>query len=350
VKDRVVESSPGSLDAARTATSISNIQWRLDALGVVCTPGMGLANAILTASTPNGGGKTRVLLAEGTWDFVSGLTIDQDNVELIALSPANTFFRARTAGALPMLTVTGDYFRIQGVTFVDQSLGTSPALYIRGNYATVDDCISLEGRGISIAPVGSGRCDGVVVRDCLFGTASTGSIDITGTCNLCQFEGNRFLATGSINVNSALVTNTVIVGNSLVSPGTINYPFGYGTVDVGNTPSGGPLSGTFTLANNQVAQADVGATAVWNVSKTYGVTLEYSLYRGNTPDIETGLLHLAMNSAECTVTPSKGTTSSSPGVTFYGAVSAGFAYLQYTTTATGFAATLRLSVVQERNY
>lgn len=337
----------GALAAYRAANSARFMDSQTSALGFVITPKTSIADAIASVSgTIAGSSGGRILLTEGTWDFpTGGITIAGDNIEIVALSPGNTFFRSRSA-TQSIVTITGDYVRIQGVTFVDQ-VHTYPAVHVRGNYATIQDCVFLEGLGVAIEPVGSGRCDGVAVRDCLFGLASTGSITLTGNCDICQVEGNRFLATGYISVNSPLVTNTLITGNSLASPGAIYYPFGYGTVAKANSAI--LIQPSATLADN-TANADVSVNFYWPVATTYGVSIDFALYRGATPDIETGRLELVINSAECLVYMDAVTTTVNPGVTFSGVVVAGVAYLQYTTTATGSAATLKLTVTQERLY
>lgn len=335
----------GGLAAFRAANAARFANAQSGALGFVCTPKMSIQEAINSVSgTKAGAFGRRILLTEGTWDFpATGVTIDRDGIELIALSPGNTFFRAGSVNK-SILTITGSWFRVQGITFVDQA-GVYPAITVTGSYGSIIDCKMQYGLGILIS-----AADGVSVRDCLFDTSSTGDLIVSGASDQCQIIGNRFLAPNrSIQLTSTAVTNTLIVGNTLAPSGYIAYPPGGGTIASGNFPAENYLRSTFTLADNTVA-ADVSASVSWNTATVYAVSLNFALYRGATPDVCTGRLDIAINGTDCEVYMDAVTTTTDPGVTFSGVVVAGSAYLQYTTTATGAAATLRFTSAREATY
>lgn len=347
VKDRVSKPAPGALDAYRAQATQALVQKRLDGLGVVCTPDMSLNDAILAATSSKGTDGGRVLLAEGTWDVgPGGLTIDRPGVQLIALSPGRARLRQTRTSSPALLTVMAENVRIEGLELGTFGAG-APCVQVRANNCTIENNTFLVGYGV----VAAGTTDYLCVRNNDFSSLHNAAVvSIQGDCDDPLIIGNRTRNISAyINITSTTCYRAVIVGNSLAPTGAIYAPFGYGHVVTGNTVGQNDLA--FTLADNTAAATDVSNTYIrWPVANVYGVTLKYSLYRGATPDIATGNIDLVMNSAECLAYVDAVTTTVSPGVTFTGAVSAGIATLQYTTTATGNAATLRLSVVQERNY
>jgi len=103
---------------------------------------------------------------------------------------------------------------------------------------------------------------------------------------------------------------------------------------------------TYTLTDN-VAATDVDATnLIWS-DALHGVIIDYILWRGATPDVETGRLLLAFGGLgvpQCDQTSV--TTVVDPGVTFTAVLVAGDIFLRYATTNTGFNATCKMTLVE----
>lgn len=339
--------SAGALQAFRAAAAARVASTTDAGLGLVITPKTSIRDAIATVcGTKAGASGRRILLSEGTWDFpTGGLTIDRDDVEIIALSPNNTFFKQNSRASTPMLTITGAHVRLQGITFGTFS-SSAPAVEVQGTNVLIDDCRFLIGIGV----LATGTTSGLCVRNCEWmGTANAAAISISGTCLDPQIVGNRFRQiSGVVNISANTVLRAVVVGNSFSPTGMIYAPFGYGHVIDDNSAAWNATS--YSLADNTTA-ANVSSTyARWPVANVFGVSLDFSLTRGATPDVLTGRLDIAINSADCIVYMDAVTTTVSPGVTFDGNVSAGYAYLRYTTTPTGSGATLRLGPPKERTY
>lgn len=339
--ERLFPLAGGSFMAQQAASVAATQDRSLASLGVVMTPGMTFAEAISLASNQKGA-SGRIFVGEGVWDVgAAGVNVSTEGLEIVSLSPGRTFFRRTTASATPLVNVLATGFRIQGVTFL--CTGTlSAAIEVRSTNAIIDDCRFTLGVGVTTAGTSSGLC----VRNCEWGTAANAAaITITGTCYEPQIIGNRFR---NLNAVVYFATNAaiggLIVGNSFASGGAITVPAGFGTVVVGNNVDGGASS--YTLTDNTV----LGTIMAWPIGATYGASLDFSLYRGATPDITTGRLDLVMNSAECLVSMYAVTTTVDPGVTFIGTIVGSNAELQYTTTATGNDATLKITKIQERNY
>jgi len=106
--------------------------------------------------------------------------------------------------------------------------------------------------------------------------------------------------------------------------------------------------GSATLANNTAAPADADAVDLAWPDTTRGVRLRYCVSRGASPDVQTGHIDIAISAgaAEAIVTDYPTPTTVAPGVAFFGAVAAGVATLQFTTTPTGDDADLRY-VIEE---
>lgn len=342
--DALFTPNAGALQAFRAAASSRAIVAANAPLGLVITPKTSLREAIArvsgTKATALG---RRILLSEGTWDFpVDGITIDREGVEIVALSPGSTFFKQNARGSSPILTITGARVRVQGVTF-ETNTALQFAIDVQAQNVIIDDCRFTLGRGIAASGTTSGLC---VRHNEFTSTASPTVLTVLGTCQDALIVGNRMR-----NADAAFDLQTceraVVVANSFAPTGSILVTPGLACVVVGNTV--GVNAASYTLADNTIA-GTVSSDLRWPVASVFGVNIDFALYRGATPDVCQGRLDLAINSTDCTVYMNAVTTTVSPGVTFMGIVSGGYAYLQYTTTPTGSAATLKLGPPKERYY
>ena len=86
----------------------------------------------------------------------------------------------------------------------------------------------------------------------------------------------------------------------------------------------------------------------WDASSFRSVTMTFTLTRATAGDtaVETGTLRVVINESECLCYNDSLWTSIVPNVAFIGAISGGTAYLTYTTTSTGYNATLSIQSVE----
>lgn len=104
-----------------------------------------------------------------------------------------------------------------------------------------------------------------------------------------------------------------------------------------------------TLLDNQASQTNVDAALSWDVDTFYAVRANYSLKRGTSPrTVESGTMDIVMNTVECLCMVMSLTTSTDPGITFYGSLVGTTASLQYTSTSTGQNATLSITSLETR--
>lgn len=348
VGDRLFPNSGGSFQAQRASVVSSEQRRATSALGVVMTPDMTLEQAIALASDQKSAGG-RIFVSEGVWDFnAAGSSIAVSGLQIIALSPGKAYFRRAVTPTGSMLTVTGSSTRIEGITFID-TLGSKSAIDVQADNVSIERCVF---SNVYLAIETSASISGLVVWDNRV-DANRGFdwLLIGAACTLARIIGNTILAANkSLYAFSPGVINSSFVNNVHAPTGSISIAPNAGNVDAANVPEAN-ADLAFTLTNNTASPTDVDASVLaWPVATYYGVTLNYSLYRGATPDITTGRIDLVMNSAECLAYADYQTTTVNPGVLFYGGVAAGVATLKYTTTATGNDATLKISEVQVRAY
>jgi len=104
-----------------------------------------------------------------------------------------------------------------------------------------------------------------------------------------------------------------------------------------------------TLADS-TGPADVSAANMsWAVADFPAVLIRYRITRGATPDTAIGLMMISTEGVG-SVTVFEHTGAVAPGVTFTMSVALGVATLQYTTTATGFSASMKARVIEEFDY
>lgn len=347
--DPLFRQNAGSLASFRASVAARGIVGSTDALGTVITPKTSIRDAVAAVAGTRGGGK-RILLSEGIWDFpADGFTISRNDVELVALTPGATVFRRKrgdlaAVGRTSLLHLSGSRVRVSGVTF-DDPLGTNAAVQLTGTRCVVDDCVFTD----AYTGVYAEAAVEPVVRDSVFvAIRGSNAIDLSGATLRAIIASNRVVPAKNIGATSSGVAGSSFVGNVL-NGGSINYRYGKGNVASGNSA----LLNTqvFTLADNTAAATNVSAGVLYfPYASMYGARLAFSLKRGATPDICTGSIDLVINSAECLAYMDAVTTTVSPGILFYGGISAPNAYLQFTSTATGSDATLNIVVEREFTY
>lgn len=330
---------------------------QLSALGTVLLPGEPLMSGIRRAVAQKGTLGGRLLVPPGVWDFgADGLTISVPGLEIIALSPGQTVFR-RTRGdsagnvavlgmttiKYALLNVFAANVTIRGVTFLDSASATPSGTYstgavlINASGVTVDNC-TFQDCDRAVMVYGASAISNVRVTNNTFtAVRATQCVYVIGTCSGVIVSGNN--GAGSIELLSG-TTYSSVTGNALDAGGTVTFVGG----NAANFAAGNNAlvneEGSYTLTDNTAVAADVTGFPTWDVTVYRSVHMRYQVSRGATPDIETGELVLVMNSAECIAYVDAVTTTVAPGVTLSGTVAAGVAKLQYTTTATGSAATL----------
>lgn len=142
-------------------------------------------------------------------------------------------------------------------------------------------------------------------------------------------------------------TALVVTVDKVVGSGT------YASWTIGITGQIGANLSAITLSDNQIAQADVHASLSWSVTNTYAVRLNYSLRRetgGPSFLVESGVMDIVMNSVECLCLVTAVTSTIDPDVSFYGYLTGTTAKLQYTSTSTGYGATLDITSIEVRSY
>ena len=100
---------------------------------------------------------------------------------------------------------------------------------------------------------------------------------------------------------------------------------------------------SYTLLDN-VGATDLDATNLAWADTLHGVIIDYVLWRGATPDVETGSIHLAFGGASAPAVLNDAVFTVDPGVTFTAALAANVVTLKYATTATGQNATMKITV------
>jgi len=343
----------GSMAGVRAGNDALSLGAQVSALGTVLLPGEPLMSGIRRAVSQKGAMGARLLVPGGVWDFgANGVTISMTGLEIIALSPGRTIFRRVlgsdagtifTTGAYTVkygvLTLTGDNVTVRGITFLDAT-GAAPAILATGDGVSVIGCVFQDCDRAVMAY----QANGIRVEGNTFtAVRASESVVTLGAMSRCIISGNR--GDGSLVLTSG-TTYSSVVGNVLDSSMRIGFVGG----NAANFATGNnaPVNeeNAYTLADNTAAAADVSGFPTWDVTVYRSVHMRYQISRGATPNIETGDLVLVMNTAECLAYVDAVTTTAAPGVTLVGAVSAGTAKLQYTTTATGSAATLLiLSVI-----
>ena len=346
---RLIPLAGGSLAGYQAGTDALGIEAQLSALGTVLLPGESIMAGIRRAVSQKGALGARLLVPEGVWDVgANGVTVNASGLEIIALSPGRTVFRRSlgssadtlfTTGAYSVkygaLTLGGDNITVRGVTFLDAT-GSAPAILATGDGVSVRDCVFQD---CDRAVIGY-QSNGLRVQDNVFtAVRAAASVLTLGTMSRAVVSGNR--GDGNIVLVSG-TTYSSVAGNVLDSSHRITFVGG----SAANTASGNsaPVNeeGSYTLADNTAAATDVPSFPTWDVTIYRSVRMVYQITRGATPDAEAGELQIVMNSAECDAYVDGVATATSCGVALIGAVSAGVARLQYTTTATGNAATLRV--------
>ena len=116
---------------------------RVVATAVVATDGTGDFTDIQTAidSLPSGGGV--VYIKEGTYTLTTGLTVTTDNVAIVGAGKSTII---NTTSNIPLISVTGDDFRIENVFFQGNDTGFTQV-------------------GIKLSSVASGLIEGCWVED-----------------------------------------------------------------------------------------------------------------------------------------------------------------------------------------
>lgn len=111
--------------------------------------------------------------------------------------------------------------------------------------------------------------------------------------------------------------------------------------------------GTYTLADNQAAWADVPFVAPnpelsWTTATTYAIYIVYAIRRGANPEVETGQMSIAIREvvAEAPLYIDAVTTTVANGVSLQGTVAAGVAKVQYQTTNTGSTAIMDVIIIK----
>ncbi len=101
-----------------------------------------------------------------------------------------------------------------------------------------------------------------------------------------------------------------------------------------------------TLSDNEAAPVTVGSRLQWVVAVTTSAMVRYEITRGATPDTEVGHMTVSTEGVG-SVSVASHVGAVDPGVVFSVAVGAGVAALKYTTTNTGFDATLKFRLLEE---
>ena len=94
----------------------------------------------LGSSVTRGG---TILLGEGVWTFYEEFEIDVPNIALVALAPQKTIFRRQENTSGPMMTMSGDGWRLHGIRIQDESTDTGGGTYsfvLSGDRGAMSDC------------------------------------------------------------------------------------------------------------------------------------------------------------------------------------------------------------------
>lgn len=343
----------GSANGLRAGVDALSRQSR--PLGAVLEPGEPLIQGIGRAVGQTGYGG-RLYVPEGVWDFAAnGLVISANGLEIVALSPGKTTFRradGASAGVLVtysgtsvyygVLTITGTLVTVRGINFEDAT-GTAEAVTVRGSFATIDGCRFTDVyRAVSVCESAATRVtNNLIVQN----RATDNTIRTFESCTRLLIAGNVDQSGGGRDIAlGASTTDSVVTGNVLDSDGKITFTGGTSKNKHAGNVADVNEEGSYTLADNTAAATDVPGFPTWDTTLYRSVHMRYQITRGATPDAEAGDLVVLMNASECvaSVPAVPITTTTPPGVTLSGAVSAGTARLQYTTTSTGQSATLRI--------
>jgi hypothetical protein len=139
--------------------------------------------------------------------------------------------------------------------------------------------------------------------------------------------GGASQATGSANMAATFGSDGVLVASPLISTTELNY------LDDNEALT------SVTLADNQVSATTI---ASWNKSNYDAISIEYSVKRG-TSNKEKGMIQLIHDGSSASIAVS-GASIGSTGITFSATISGSNLILQYTSTSTGTAATLKYKV------
>lgn len=179
-----VSQYPGDQRLMNLGHELSNTQKRISYFGSIVHPGMSLRQAMATLDKSGG----TVWFAEGIWFFRDAFTVKRSNVTFRAVSPTRTKFHRVSEGSSPMITFEGARCKLIGFEIEDNPLSTAPAIQLKGNRSTVEDCYFVNGyQAVSVS--GANNCR--VSRNHLVASTREG-VEIAGVASRNMVDSNFF--------------------------------------------------------------------------------------------------------------------------------------------------------------
>lgn len=179
-----VSQYPGDQRLMNLGHELSNTQKRISYFGSIVHPGMSLRQAMATLDKSGG----TVWFAEGIWFFRDSFTVKRSNVTFRAISPTRTKFHRTTAGSNPMITFEGARCKLVGFEIEDTQNSTAPAIRLKGNRSSVEDCYFVNGyQAVNISGANNCRVSRNHIEAC-----ARPAVEIDGTASRNMVDNNFF--------------------------------------------------------------------------------------------------------------------------------------------------------------